>query len=149
LLAQLNTLAADAEQRQYTPAIPPTLATWVQQTFGTTLANSTAEWSTRELYFSMQHPGVDSWVSISLRNGGAKYQNTNRGWIAYFNDLHKGRYAGTAWAWFIDLIAAACLMFSITGLFILKMHANNRPSTWPLVGLGLLVPLLLALLFIH
>ncbi|RKW98339.1 hypothetical protein D9B85_13640, partial [Corynebacterium diphtheriae] len=28
-------------------------------------------------------------------------------------------------------------------------HAGNRPSTWPLVGLGLVIPLLLALLFIH
>ena len=43
----------------------------------------------------------------------------------------------------------ACLVFSVTGLFILKMHAARRPFTWPMVGLGLLVPLLLALLFIH
>ena len=42
----------------------------------------------------------------------------------------------------------ACV-FSVTGLLILKMHAANRPSTWPMVGLGLVLPLLLALLFIH
>ena len=40
-------------------------------------------------------------------------------------------------------------IFSVTGLFILKTHAAHRPGTWPLVGLGVLVPLLLALLFIH
>jgi hypothetical protein len=29
------------------------------------------------------------------------------------------------------------------------MHANNRPSTWPLVGLGVVIPLVLVILFIH
>jgi hypothetical protein len=57
--------------------------------------------------------------------------------------------ARTAWSWFIDIFAAACLVFCITGLFILKMHAGNRPFTWPMVGLGLVLPALLALLFIH
>ena len=32
---------------------------------------------------------------------------------------------------------------------LLQLHAGGRPSTWPLVGLGLVAPLLLALLFIH
>ena len=54
-----------------------------------------------------------------------------------------------AWSWFIDIFAASALLFSITGLFILKMHAANRPFTWPMVAMGLLVPMLLALLFIH
>jgi uncharacterized protein len=29
------------------------------------------------------------------------------------------------------------------------MHAGTRASTWPIVGAGLVIPLLLALLFIH
>ncbi|WP_423781757.1 PepSY-associated TM helix domain-containing protein [Escherichia coli] len=29
------------------------------------------------------------------------------------------------------------------------MHAGGRMATWPLVGLGLAAPLVLALLFIH
>jgi hypothetical protein len=32
---------------------------------------------------------------------------------------------------------------------ILKMHAAKRPSTWPVVAGGLVLPLLLAILFIH
>ncbi|HCT04276.1 MAG TPA: hypothetical protein DIW86_02815, partial [Pseudomonas sp.] len=36
-----------------------------------------------------------------------------------------------------------------TGLFLLQMHAGKRPATWPLVVLGLVAPLLLAILFIH
>jgi hypothetical protein len=32
---------------------------------------------------------------------------------------------------------------------LLKMHAAQRGATWPLVALGLVLPLVLALLFIH
>ncbi len=47
------------------------------------------------------------------------------------------------------MFALACLVFSVTGLFLLKLHAAGRVATWPLVGLGLVVPLLLVILFIH
>jgi hypothetical protein len=43
----------------------------------------------------------------------------------------------------------ACLVFCITGLFLLHLHARQRRMTWPLVGLGLMVPLLIALILIH
>ena len=69
--------------------------------------------------------------------------------VSYLNDLHKGRNTGTAWSWFIDLFAIASLVFAMTGLVLLWLHSHRRPSTWPLVGFGLLVPLLLALFFIH
>lgn len=149
LQAQLLTLGTQYEVDQLAPAMPKALQDWLDETLSVDISNSLPEWSDRELYLSMQRPGGDAWLSISLRNGGVKYQNTDRGWIAYLNDLHKGRYTGTVWSWFIDLIAVACVLFSITGLLILKMHANNRPSTWPLVGLGLLIPVLIAILFIH
>jgi uncharacterized protein len=149
LQAQLLSMGTQYEQDQVAPELPQALVDWLDKTLGVNVSSSQNDWSDRELYLSMQRPGGDAWLSISLRNGSVKYQNTDRGWIAYLNDLHKGRYTGTAWSWFIDIIAVACLLFSITGLLILKMHANNRPSTWPLVGLGLLVPVLIAILFIH
>ena len=34
----------------------------------------------------------------------------------------------------------ACLVFCITGLFLLHLHARQRRMTWPLVGLGLTLP---------
>ncbi len=77
------------------------------------------------------------------------YERTDRGWIAYLNDLHKGRNTGTAWSWFIDLFAVASLVFCLTGLVLLQLHARHRPMTWPVTGMGLVIPLLLALYFIH
>jgi hypothetical protein len=40
-------------------------------------------------------------------------------------------------------------VFSLSGLFLLQMHARQRPSTWPMVGFGVLLPLLIALLLVH
>ena len=57
--------------------------------------------------------------------------------------------AGVVWFWFIDVFAVACVIFAVTGLALLWLHARGRPSTWPIVGLGLLIPVVIALLFIH
>ena len=69
------------------------------------------EWSDEELYLSAPGPGRDAWVSIDRATGAARFESTDRGWIAYFNDLHKGRNTGLAWTIFIDVVAAACLFF--------------------------------------
>ncbi|MEE4452732.1 PepSY-associated TM helix domain-containing protein [Novosphingobium resinovorum] len=109
-----------------------------------------ADWSAEdEVYVAMPGPGRDAWVSIDRTTGDVEAEITDRGWVSYLNDLHKGRNTGGAWSWFIDLFAIACLVFTITGLFLLQLHAKHRPMTWPLVGLSLLIPVLLALLFIH
>lgn len=129
--------------------LPAALQQWAQAQWQIDTAGRDAEWSADEVYLSLPRPGGDAWLRVGLADGAAEYERTDRGWISYFNDLHKGRHTGAAWSWFIDLFAAACLVFCLTGLFILKMHAGNRPFTWPMVGAGLVVPLLLALLLIH
>ena len=109
-----------------------------------------ADWSSDdEVYVAMPGPGRDAWVSIDRASGAVTAEVTDRGWISYLNDLHKGRNTGGAWFWFIDLFAAACVVFTLTGVLLLQLHAKHRPMTWPLVGLSLIAPLLLALLFIH
>lgn len=113
-------------------------------------AGRAADWSAEdEVYIAMPGPGRDAWVSIDRATGEVAAEVTDRGWISYLNDLHKGRNTGDAWFWFIDLFAAACVLFTLTGLLLLQLHARHRPMTWPLVILSLIAPLLLALLFIH
>ena len=129
--------------------IPTPVANWLHDTRGVRAAERTAEWSEDEVYLSLPRPGGDAWLRIDRVNAEIEYEQTDRGWVAYFNDLHKGRHTGTAWSWFIDLFAFASLVFCITGLLILKVHAANRASVWPITGLGLVVPVVLALLFIH
>ena len=129
--------------------LPKPSAEWLSDELGISIGSRPAEWSEEEIYLSMPTPGADAWLSIDRASGAVEFERTERGWISYFNDLHKGRNAGPAWSWFLDLFAIACLVFCITGLFLLQMHAKQRRMTWPYVGLGLIAPLLLALLFIH
>ena len=139
---------ADAPEEGDAP-LPPAVAGWLGDALGVSLGRRAAEWSPEEAYLSMPSPGANAWLSVDRETGAVEFERTSRGWISYFNDLHKGRNAGPAWGWFIDVFAIACLVFCVTGLFLLHLHARQRRLTWPLVGLGLVVPLLLALVFIH
>jgi hypothetical protein len=125
------------------------LAAAVSAAVGVDIAGREAEWSESEAYVSLPRPGGDAWVSIERDSGALTYELTDRGWISYLNDLHKGRHTGPAWSLFIDVFALATIVFSITGLLLLQMYAKGRKSTWPLVGLGLGIPVLLAVFLIH
>lgn len=144
LLAQIQAEPADDKA-----ILPRSISDWIGETLNVELAAAPGEWSDAEVYVSLPRPGGDAWLVIDRESGDINYELTDRGWISYFNDLHKGRNTGTAWSWFLDIFSVAALVFSITGLFMLSMHAGNRPSTWPLVGLGIVIPLVLVILFIH
>jgi hypothetical protein len=139
---------APGDAKRHDP-LPADIVAWVATALHADVHGRAAEWSADELVVALPRPGGDAWVRIDRASGDAELEDTDRGWISYFNDLHKGRNTGSAWGWFIDAFALACLVFALTGLVILKMHAGNRPGTWPLVGLGVVLPVLLALLFIH
>lgn len=130
-------------------ALPGRARDWLLRELDADVRRARPEWSADEVYISLPRAGGDAWLSIDLGSGEIEYERTDRGWIAYLNDLHKGRYTGLAWSWFLDVFAVACLVFSLTGLVLLKMHAGHRAATWPMVGLGVVIPVVLALLFIH
>lgn len=130
-------------------AIPAPVVTWIASQFGADAGGREAEWSDGEIYVSLTRPGGDGWVSIDRESGEAKYERSDGGWISYLNDLHKGRNTGPAWSWFIDIFAAGCVMFCVTGLLLLQLYAKGRPSTWPVVGFGLALPVLIAIFLIH
>lgn len=128
--------------------LPPALAEWVESELDLP-GDGIAEWSADEIYLALPRPGGDGWVSIERATGAVTVEETDRGVISWLNDLHKGRNSGTAWKWFIDIFAVASLVFALTGLLLLQLHAAKRPSTWPIVGLGLLIPAVLAIWFVH
>lgn len=147
LPSELQTLltaetAADA-------ALPQAVVDWLRQEWSLNVRGRESEWSSDEVYVSLPRPGGDAWLSIDRESGDLFYELTDRGWISWLNDLHKGRHTGKAWFWFIDIFAVATLVFTLTGLVLLYLHGKNRPATWPVTGLGLLIPLLLVMFFVH
>ena len=145
----LESLRDTATQSSDRAPLPPPLRAFLADAFDLRTGTREAEWSAEEIYLSLPRPGGDAWLAIDLDSGQVEYERTDRGWISWLNDLHKGRNTGPAWRWFIDVFALACLVFSISGLWLLFRHARQRDLTWPMVGLGALVPLLIVLLFIH
>ena len=143
LLAQLGT------RDDGNAPLPRPARQWLDAELDISIGGRAAEWSPEEIYLSLPRPGGDAWLSIDRESGAVEFESTSRGAVSYLNDLHKGRNAGPAWGWFLDVFAVACLVFCITGLFLLHLHARQRRMTWPLVGLGLMIPLLIALLLIH
>jgi hypothetical protein len=129
--------------------LPAPFEPFLSKAVGAEVAGQVGEWSADEVYIALARPGGDAWISIDRATGAVEHEKTTRGAISLLNDLHKGRNAGKAWGWFIDIFAGACVVFTITGLILLQFHARSRPLTWPLVGLGLVIPVILVILFVH
>ncbi len=144
LLARLSDFPAET-----TEAVPDAVARWAADAFKVQIAGRPTETTAGEIYVALPEPGGDGWLTIDRASGEALRERTTRGWVAWLNDLHKGRNTGPVWYWFIDVFAAACIVFAVTGFGLTWLHARQRPSTWPLLGLGLLIPAVIALLFIH
>lgn len=106
------------------------------------------EWDGVEFYAAMPKPGADAWLAIDTEFEEFIYERSDRGWVAYFNDLHKGRDSGVVWFWFIDIFAVVCVVFCVTGLILLFRQGPHRPMTWPVIALGALIPLVIMLVFI-
>ena len=143
--AAMDSVPRDTSGRQ---PLPTAVSEWIAREFGSA-GDGIGEWSPDELYVSLPRPGGDAWVTVDRATGEAHYEKTDRGWISYLNDLHKGRHTGKAWSIYIDLLAVACLVFSISGLILLQVHSAKRPSTWPLIMLSVLTPVLVLIFFLH
>jgi hypothetical protein len=129
--------------------VPAQFAAAITSSTGVDVSGREVEWSEADAYISLPRPGGDAWISVERDTGALTYEITNRGWISFLNDLHKGRHTGSVWSLFIDVFAIACVVFCITGLLLLQMYAKGRSMTWPVIGIGVAVPLIIALFLIH
>ena len=145
VLAQLGEAPPEGE----TSILPKPVADWLQAETGAPISRRTGEWSEAEVYVGMPKPGGDAWLSIDRETGDVIFEDTNRGAVSWLNDLHKGRNTGPVWFWFLDIFSVAAILFCITGLVLLWMHAPRRPPTWFIVGAGLVVPALIAVFLVH
>ncbi|RUO63943.1 hypothetical protein SAMN06297229_1892 [Pseudidiomarina planktonica] len=128
--------------------LPADLYAYLREQGVTMARDQRGQWDGVEFYAAMPKPGSDSWLAIDAEFAEFTYERTTRGWVAYFNDLHKGRDSGAVWFWFIDIFAAVCVVFCVTGLILLFRQGPHRPMTWPMVALGALVPVVIMLVFI-
>jgi hypothetical protein len=147
--AEILVQLGDAPPEGETAILPKPVADWLEKEVGAPVSRRTGEWSDAEVYVGMPKPGGDAWLSVDRETGDVIFENTDRGAISWLNDLHKGRNTGPVWFWFLDIFSVAAILFCITGLVLLWMHAPRRPPTWFIVGAGLVVPALIAVFLVH
>lgn len=135
--------------QETTDPVPDAVARWASAELKAPVAGRPSETTPDEIYIALQAPGGDGWLTIDRATGEAVRETTTNGPVAWMNDLHKGRNTGPVWYWLIDAFAVAFIVFAVTGLALLWMHARNRRSTWPLVFAGLLIPAVVILIFVH
>ena len=105
LVTQLAAYAASHDGAN--APMPAAAETWLKQQWSLNAGGRPAEWSIDEVYLPLPKAGGDAWVRIGLEDGAAEYELTDRGWVSWLNDVHKGRNTGVAWSWFIDIFAGA------------------------------------------
>lgn len=145
----LKTIGPDETAAEQKKPLPAEVAQWLTRELKQHIGKPTADWSELEIYLSLPRPGGDSWLTLDRETGAVHYELTKRGAISWLNDLHKGRHTGTAWSWFLDIFSVSCVVFCLTGLVLLHVHARRRPGTWPVVAAGLLLPVVIILFFLH
>ncbi|MBC2605911.1 PepSY-associated TM helix domain-containing protein [Pelagicoccus albus] len=129
--------------------LPTELRRWLDSEMGVHAGGRSYEWSDVDIYLDLPRPGGDAWMSIDRETGEVIYETTSRGFIAYLNDLHKGRNTGFAWIVYMDVFSVACVIFCLTGLALLWVHAKRRPSTWPIVAAGFAIPVVVLIFLAH
>lgn len=144
----LSAISPDVDIADAAP-LPADTAADIRETLGVDLSGKQGEWTDIDVYISLPRPGGDGWLSIDRETGDVLYEVTSRGPISFLNDLHKGRSTGPIWSLFLDIFAVACIVFCMTGLWLLQIHSQRRGSTWPLVMGGLAIPVIILLFFLH
>ena len=77
---------------------------------------------------SYRNPGYSADVSFSVSKGTYDLTVDQQGWVAVLNDLHKGRDAGSAWKWTIDVAAGVLVLIAASGLVLQLVVKLRRRS---------------------
>ncbi len=123
--------SADADDRVDKLAVVECL----RATHGIHGALSSFTVSEDECSVTFKGPGYAADAFIDRQTGRYELAEQFHGWVAVFNDLHKGRDAGAAWSLVIDVSAVLMIIAALTGL-VLVFFVNRRRAAGVLLGLA-------------
>ncbi|ASU21542.1 peptidase [Vibrio qinghaiensis] len=92
-----------------------------------------------EVSASFSAPGYSAALYIDLTTAQAELDMTDYGFVAMFNDLHKGRHSGEVWKWVIDLSSVLMLVFILSGIALLLPKKSTLSYALRWCSLGLLL----------
>ena len=88
-------------------------------------------------------PGSSASASYVTSTRAYTLSTTTYGLVGVLNDLHKGRHAGTSFAWLIDVSGGLLALVAATGLLLQLYIRRSRRTGLVLVGLGAVVAIVL------
>ncbi|NCI51645.1 peptidase [Sediminibacterium roseum] len=92
-----------------------------------------------QVSISYRGPGYEGDAYIDRQTGAYELSQTRGSFVAFMNDLHKGRDTGTAWSWVIDVSAVFLVLISLSGLILLLFIKKKRMSGLILLVIGLVL----------
>lgn len=98
-----------------------------------------------EAYLRFEGVSGNASAVLDLKTGAAEITSRKADAVTIINDLHRGKNAGAAWKWLIDISAVIFLVLSLVGyiLFFSLRHRLVQTLTLTVVSLGALVGIFL------
>ena len=97
----------------------------------------------QEASISFRAPAYAADAFIQMQDGSYSLKVVARGPVEVLNDLHRGRDAGRAWAWLIDLSGGFLLLVSLTGLVLSLFLRKTRRAAVITAVVGAVIMVLL------
>lgn len=92
---------------------------------------------------AFKEPGQLWEVEIEKSTGRTKLHNETYNLAAFLNNLHRGRYAGPAWRWAIDVSALLVVLACATGIVLWLALPRRRVMGFVALAVGVLATLLI------
>lgn len=145
---QRNDLPSEPEQLN---TLALTISEWLTDTHQLKGGQLQYEWLSDELalVIDIKRPAGYSNVWVDFAGNTVEVDSYFAGYLALANDLHKGRDAGASWSLLIDITAVACIIFALTGFYLMLRSNSQRNVGNSLALLGIVLALLAYLLSFH
>lgn len=88
-------------------------------------------------------PGYNADCFFNSQTGTYDLTVTAQGFIGVMNDFHRGRDAGGAWRWLIDVSGLLLTLVSLTGLGLLYYLKKVRTAAFLAMGVGAAIVVIL------
>ncbi|AQS35916.1 hypothetical protein Sps_00723 [Shewanella psychrophila] len=116
-------IASQRDEAQWREA----LGHWMKSQWSVDITQ--AQFSEDEISLVHKAPGTYQVFTLDLLDNLVFVESHHYGAIAVLNDLHKGRNAGLAWQWILDISSALIILFSMSGAYLLLPQTRKLKNS--------------------
>jgi hypothetical protein len=133
------TFGSEPLERTYTGTLPPgwqsggqvdwlKTAETLRARYGLKGSVSDRRNDAQQASISFRAPAYAADAFIQMQDGRYSLRVVEQGPVAFLGDLHRGRDAGAAWAWVIDLSGGFLLLLTLTGFALSLFLRKTRKA---------------------